>query len=191
MGEEPDDIESWGWSEYFSELERFFADLERQYGIARGSYCDYATERLDVCELTLNRLSSVIDAGRSPEGTVLFGLRARLERLTDLVRSLRFQWHQYSATSDTRSEQSSYRAISIAGGRRGRPSFFVSEQQILYLRSLSFTWIEIASLLGISRMTLYRRRQEFGLMEDPRTVPSDVELSQLVQDLFFFFFFFL
>ena len=124
MGEEPDDIESWGWSEYFSELERFFADLERQYGIARGSYCDYATERLDVCELTLNRLSSVIDAGRSPEGTVLFGLRARLERLTDLVRSLRFQWHQYSATSDTRSEQSSYRAISIAGGRRGRPSFF-------------------------------------------------------------------
>ena len=30
-------------------------------------------------------LLSVIDAGGSPEGTVLFGLRARLERLPDLV----------------------------------------------------------------------------------------------------------
>ena len=32
-------------------------------------------------------------------------------------------------------------------------------------------------------MTLYRRREEYGLIEDPRTIPSDAELMQLVQEL--------
>ena len=59
----------------------------------------------------------------------------------------------------------------------------MSEQQIVYLRSLSFTWVEIASILGISRMTLYRCREEYGFIEDPRTTPSHAELTQLVQEL--------
>lgn len=130
-----DDIESWGWSEYFTQLQRIFMDLERQYGIARNSYCNYAIERLEVCEVTLIRLLSAFDAGRngSGQGLVLDGLRERPIELRGLVRSLHFQWQQYSATIDHRSEQASYRAISNASGRRGRPAFFVAEQQIQYL----------------------------------------------------------
>lgn len=50
----------------------------------------------------------------------------------------------------------------------------------MYLRSLAFTWVEVASLLGISRMTLYRRREEYGLLEDPHRIPTDAELIQLI-----------
>lgn len=32
-------------------------------------------------------------------------------------------------------------------------------------------------------MTLYRCREEYGLIEDPRFIPSDVELIQLVREL--------
>ena len=53
----------------------------------------------------------------------------------------------------------------------------MSEHHILYLRSLSFTWVEIA-LLGISRLTLYQRREGYGSIEYPRTIASNAELIQ-------------
>ena len=108
-----DDVESWGWSEYFSQLQRFFADLERQYRIAQRSYCSYANERLEVCEVTMNRVLNVLDGGgghKPAQGTVLYGLRERLIELRGLVRSLRLQWQQYAATIAHRAVQASYRA---------------------------------------------------------------------------------
>ena len=41
-------------------------------------------------------------------------------------------------------------------GRCGHPHFDVSKEQLEYLALLSFTWTEIAALLGISRMAVYR-----------------------------------
>ena len=40
--------------------------------------------------------------------------------------------------------------------RGRRPRFEISKDQVVYLASLSFTWTEIAALLGVSRMTLFR-----------------------------------
>ena len=50
----------------------------------------------------------------------------------------------------------SYQARIAHTGRRGRPKFDIDKEQIEYLLSLSFNWTEIAALLGVSRMTLYR-----------------------------------
>ena len=41
-------------------------------------------------------------------------------------------------------------------GGPGRPRFDVSKEQLEYLSLLSFKWNEIAVLLGVSRMTVYR-----------------------------------
>ena len=41
-------------------------------------------------------------------------------------------------------------------GQHGRPRFEVTRGQVEYLAFLSFTWSEIATLLGVSRTTLYR-----------------------------------
>ena len=50
-----------------------------------------------------------------------------------------------------------------------------SVDQLEYMRSLSFSWTDIASLLGISRMTLYRRRQQCGLIDEHTEILSDAE----------------
>ena len=59
----------------------------------------------------------------------------------------------------------------------------MSVNQLEYLRSLLFSWTEISSLLGVSRMTVYRRRAECGLLEEYRDVLSDAELDTLITDL--------
>ena len=41
----------------------------------------------------------------------------------------------------------------------------------------------MAALLGVSRMTLYRRRLEFGMLSTPARTVSDQELTQHVQRL--------
>ncbi len=53
-----------------------------------------------------------------------------------------------------------------------------------YLRSLSFTWQQISELIGVSYITIYRRRQEFGMVEPPRVGNvTDEQLLQVVSDL--------
>ena len=70
---------------------------------------------------------------------------------------------------------------------RGRPKFEVNREQILYLLSMSFSWKQIASILGVSYMTIYRRRQEYGIPSRGGRAISDIQLRehlhQLQQDL--------
>ena len=74
--------------------------------------------------------------------------------------------------------QFSYRALQMrVEGRRGRPRFDIPREQLVYLASLSFNWVQIASILGVSRMTMYRRRQELGIVSEPR---QELNLSLLL-----------
>ena len=43
-----------------------------------------------------------------------------------------------------------------------------------------FTWTEIAELLGVSRMTIYRRRREFNISERRSTL-TDLQLNELIR----------
>ena len=43
---------------------------------------------------------------------------------------------------------------------------FVDIDQVCELRSLGFKWIQISRMLGISRVTLYRKRKEAGISEE-------------------------
>ena len=190
MAESTDSV-TWGWSEYFAQLETFLRDLERQFGIARLPYVEYASERLELCEVTLSRIAAgLVNTAARPDiasgensNQVLHHFRDRIVELRRLIVSLRVQWQHYTTTVESGARQTSYRAGVDHSNRRGRPRFVISQEQLLYLRSLSFTWIEIATLLGVSQMTLYRRREEYGMVEDPRLVPSDAELAQLVRDI--------
>ena len=57
---------------------------------------------------------------------------------------------------------------------RGRPKLEVDRERLQYLRSLRFTWGEIASINGISSKTVQRRAKEYGI-----TKYSDVTDSNL------------
>ena len=41
----------------------------------------------------------------------------------------------------------------------GHPRVVMSQEQLLYLCSLNFSWTQIAKLIGVSRVTLFRRRR--------------------------------
>ena len=81
------------------------------------------------------------------------------------------------------SESLRYRVAISNGASRGRPRFIISKEQLEYLRSLSFTWTDISSLLGVSRMTIFRRCQEFGLIDEPDRVLTDSELANKVSQI--------
>ena len=52
--------------------------------------------------------------------------------------------------------------------RRGRPPFDIDPEQIVYLRELGFTWRDVSTMLGISRMTLFRKRKLAGISDTHR-----------------------
>lgn len=83
-------------------------------------------------------------------------------------------------SSDTSGD--SYRSSTVRNGHRGRPRFEVTVDQLEYLVSLSFSWTCIAQILGISRMTLYRRRVQFGMLRRGQII-TDSELLALLQQM--------
>ena len=63
------------------------------------------------------------------------------------------------------------------GTSAGRPSIEISKDDILFLKGLDYSWTKIASILGISRSTLYRRLEEFNIDSNAYT---DITESQLL-----------
>ena len=108
-----------------------------------------------------------------------------LQVLRSVLNSLIILWERYEETleSAVQGSEVSYAASLERTGRRGRPRFVVSRDQLEYLHSLSFSWANIASLAGVSRMTIYRRRVECGLLDDQRDTLSDADLDALIIEL--------
>ena len=65
----------------------------------------------------------------------------------------------------------------------GRPKCEITSDQLDYLHSLSFSWTEISHLIGVSRMTIYRRRVEYGMMDETSRTLSDEALSEILREL--------
>ena len=76
--------------------------------------------------------------------------------------------------------------VSVASkctGRAGRPSFQIPQEMLEDLRGFGFSWQKIADILGVSRWTIYRRVQEYGLrsMSD-FSLMSDGELDNIISE---------
>ena len=76
----------------------------------------------------------------------------------EALKTLWVKWQSYKEVLESGNlRRFSYEAgMEERTGRRGRPRFDISKEQLEYLASLSFTWTEIAVLPRISRMTVYR-----------------------------------
>ena len=109
---------------------------------------------------------------------------ANLSELLECLRSMLREWQDYLNHYQSRST-SSYRAsltLSVPS-QLGRPRFDISREQLQYLRSMSFTWVQISEILGVSHLTIYRRRQEYGMMENPSDNITDSELCEVLQQM--------
>ena len=65
----------------------------------------------------------------------------------------------------------------------GRPRIDVSEDDILALSQLNYSWSKIADVLGISRCTLYRRLGEFDIDPNKYTDISQSELDEMLKSI--------
>ena len=144
------------WGSYFDEIVRLLEGAERQYGIANQSYTEYVLERLEYCVQTCRNVRGQItprdSAGR------LEWYRAAFDDLILCLQSIRRKWEEYRDILGSGSPNGAlpYQVPVVHTGMRGRPRFDVTREQLEYLASLSFSWIEIAALLGVSRTTIYR-----------------------------------
>lgn len=86
--------------------------------------------------------------------------------------------HQRFAIND---ENLHGRPSTLKTGTAGRPKFEIKSDQIRHFRKLGFSWTKIASVLGISRRSLYRRRHEFDVENFSEI--SDADLDLLVQEI--------
>lgn len=142
-----------GWSNFFVEIVTLIESAQRQFGIANINYSEYVMDRL---ELSISSSSSLLET--IANSAVRAELQDCCSSITELIECLRVEyrrWGAYKMYLEGSGDHLPLLATRPLGGR-GRPRFEVSKSQIEYLESLSFKWTEIASVLGISRMTLYR-----------------------------------
>lgn len=181
--------ELWGWENFFGEIDMFIGESGRHFGSCNADYARYALERYEQCVLSVSRLRRFIDNHtRSPalpreSRDILTLYRNEMEELSSCLRALYQEWHDFLERIE-RSESVAYQVpLEPPNSRRGRPRFVISRDQLEYLRSLSFTWTDISALLGVSRMTLFRRRVEFQMVSDPSRRVGDAELRTILSTI--------
>ena len=62
----------------------------------------------------------------------------------------------------------------------GRPKLIIPEELLENLRSLGFTWNQIARMLRVSRWTIYRRVEEYGLSCSRYSNITDNQLDEII-----------
>ena len=157
------------WRRYFESIAEFLQGASRQFGVANGSFTEYVIERLDLCISTCTTLKEQLTVSTSThrerntqddlqdsEEEVVLRYRSELEGLVDSLMAIQLQWKEYREVLEARVEEVSFEVGTIQTHSRGRPCFNVSKEQLEYLSSLGFSWTEVSTLLGVSRMTIYR-----------------------------------
>lgn len=182
------DIELWGWTNYFDNISSFLRDLQRNAGIANLRYCEYAVDRLEVClssaHLLVNHMDSALHRLRGDDLHHITQYKRCVEELITYLQQIANDWQGYVDVFHTGEQNAgAYRAPVVASGQRGRPRFQIEREQLEYLRSLSFTWSDISSMLGVSRMTLYRYRRLLNMMDEPRLTLTDRQLRDHITRL--------
>ena len=88
-------------------------------------------------------------------------IHEKLEHLQTVSEYYRQFYEQHLSWFDIHaSEQLERRTATVFTDSSRRPSFMISQQQVLSLKELGFSWKKIAQLLGVSRKTLLREEKE-------------------------------
>ena len=192
MASNQDQRSLWGWETFFDEIGAFLRAAQAQYSTANESFSNYVVERLEVCIVNVSNLRhhlrNPLINGQQPNQEklrILDHYSSLLSEMLTLLRSIATQWQAYIDQLQSQVLAAAYQAPTIPSTAPGRPRFAISQDQLQYLLSLSFSSTQIASILGVSRMTVqYRRRLEFGMMNTVnRIMLSDQELRTAVQEI--------
>lgn len=171
-----------GWERLFDRMLSFLRELDHHASFVNESYQEYAIGRLEICidcvSSLKNRLDVTPSSISSEEAAIVTQFVLLLATLLQYLRELHFHWSHYLNQDSC----VPYSAPLIRSSLPGRPKALITQEQLVYLRSMSFSWVQISRLLGVSYMTVYRRRLEFGLVNlDGEREISDEDLQQILQ----------
>ena len=175
--------EVWGWEAFFHEILSFLGQVHLENASLGG--LEYYLERLEVILSSTQRIKDVLDSSSQPNNADEVSLLDHYRRsVSELLMHLSQLYTEVDKSLDAYLSHSAtaYQSGTLHSGRRGRPKFDITESQLTYLISLSFEWKQIARMLGVSRMTLYRRRVEFGMVHLGRNI-QDGELVRVIREM--------
>ena len=173
------------WESFFDEVSSFIGSLERRNTLnATKSFSYYVLEKISAYSSSITSLLCLMRATTEnvtkEELEVISDYIFMLEKLFEYLQTTAQMWDLHLDKIHRTSHTFSYTEPAVSAHKRpGRPRFDISQDQLEYLSSMSFSWTKIASMLSVSRMTVYRRRVEYG-MESSVTDLSDGDLTALL-----------
>jgi hypothetical protein len=183
----------WGWERYFEEVSVVITSLggERRL-FANLAYTEHVLEKLEHIMSTLSTLIDHVQSTASSvtseeETTVVSYYESQLLELLECLQHIALEWQvhmdqvQREGGAIMCTPNVAFQVTTVDSQGSGRPKFNITKEQLEYLSSLSFSWSQIAQLLHVSRMTVYRRRVEFGLLSDPTRHITDSDLVSTVR----------
>ncbi len=138
---------------FFDQTKELIEQSERQYGVANIRYTEYILERFEIAIITATNVCDYL----LQHETRVEEYCSSLSELVGCLRKLFNKWEEHQDIQQSHSTSLSYQApLQSPVAVVGRPRFEITKDQLSYLLSLSFKSTEIAALLGVSRMTVYR-----------------------------------
>ncbi len=175
--------EVWGWEAFFDHVLSFLRQIRLEN--TSQDILEFYLEHLERIIPSTERIKNILHSSQSNDADQTALLLHYRRLMDELIMHLNQVYAEVNISLDnylSHSSTTAYRSGVIHSGRRGRPKFNVTANQLEYLTSLSFTWTQIARMLGISRMTLFRRRVEFGMLHQGQTIQDD-ELLRLLREM--------
>ena len=174
------------WENFFSSVLVVLRETSEENFSLDQRTISYATARIENCLTGLQRIIDRLHDAATTEGMI--DLISKAKQLYERFSTLYTFWNENRQSGDHIQPPHSlqYRSVvqdSDRTGRKGRPTLSIERSQVEYLRSLQFSWSEIASLLGIGRMTLYRRRRSWGMLGRGFIEITDEDVETLVLDI--------
>ena len=157
------------------DLSEFLDSLRRTIERIAAVYHESDLVCFEICERRLEehiRILIAISLSQNSSSANLFdlledSLAVLVRKMSDILNASRYC-----------PKERSQLALSASTG--GRPAYDITKEMIEQLRETGMNWTSIATCLGISVQTLYRRRMEFGV-ENNFTEITDEELDREVQ----------
>lgn len=165
-----------GWETFFCEVQSLIRCSETRIDRADREFSSHIIDRLQLAIENIAAIHQLLSS-TNELGEYCGHIRDLIEAIREIIR----KWELHVNSLDSRLERLRYRIEREYSGSRGRPKFHVCKDQLVYLRELAFSWTKIASLLGISRVTVYRRRRNYHLLSQGEVIPSDEHLQELVK----------
>lgn len=179
--------EAWGWTTYFTEIAAFIESSNRRFGrYVNRQFVEHVVDRLTGYSHHITDLRQHIADARQTagiDGRALQSLMLSMDQLLHLLHQLIQQWQQHLEHIGIQRTSSRYTTPRQQSPGPGRPSFTITQEQLVHLRSLFFSWTDISRMLGVSRMTLHRRREEYGMLAEPSQSASEAQLDTFVQNV--------